>query len=362
MGVEIKLSDKELPISPAMIEFLDQTINGRPHETGWADQLSEVLVPAEAEKRAQYAQEVAEKVLQNPLGQKSIYRAYDLLAAITIGNLQKLKGLQERHRFICVVGCPRHGGSYLTKELFIALGHDPERVPNVIAHDGFPNITPFALEERFNAYTAATQQMAEYLAMVEVYFAQSRRDSEGFTVVPKKATKAAYQGAFFNAVLGPHTEYIYTLRHPVAACISTYEKSTGLTLDGRFDARGNIEEWAKRDAMWLGMSEGEALRSDYFNLYLRYWEHYHYLLALSGLAANKNRIIVAYGRDRLMSVAKKLHERLGSKAKPGDFKVFDNKARHPEWSAKAAAAIARVAQVWKSAGLAFPVDEVMEGW
>jgi hypothetical protein len=362
MGVEIKLSDKELPISPAMIEFLDQTINGKPHDSGWADQLSEVLIPTEAEQRAQYAQEVAEKVLQNPLGQKAIYRAYDLLAAITIGNLQKLKGLQERHRFICVVGCPRHGGSYLTKELFIALGHDPERVPNVIAHDGFPNITPFALEERFNAYTAATQQMAEYLAMVEVYFAQSRRDGEGFTVVPKKATKAAYQGAFFNSVLGPHTEYIFTLRHPVAACISTYEKSTGLTLDGRFDARGNIEEWAKRDLMWLGVSEGEVLRSDYFDLYLRYWEHYHYHLALSGFAANKNRMIVAYGRNRLMAVAKKIHERFNSKTEPGDFKVFDKRARHLEWGAKSTAAIARVGQVWKSAGLAFPVDEVMEGW
>lgn len=362
MGVEIKLTDKELPISPAMIEFLDHTIAGKPQEAVWSDQLSEVLVPMEAERRVQYAQDVAEKVLQNPLGQKAIYRAYDLLAAISIGNLQKLKGLQERHRFICVVGCPRHGGSYLTKELFIALGHDPERVPNVIAHDGFPNITPFALEERYNAYTAATQQMAEYLAMAEVFFAQSHRDADGYTVVPKKATKAVYQGAFFNSVLGPKTEYIFTLRHPVAACISTYEKSTGLTLDGRFDARGNIEEWAKRDATWLGMDEGSILRSDYFDLYLRYWEHYHYNLALTGLAANKNRTIVAYGRDRLMALAKKLHERLGSSAAPGDFKVFDKRARHPEWGTKATAAIARVAQVWKSAGLAFPVDEVMEGW
>ena len=362
MGVEIKLSDKELPISPAMIEFLDRTITGKPHDAVWADQLSEVLVPTEAEQRDQYAQEVAEKVLKDPLGQKAIFRAYELLAAITIGNLQKIKGLQERHRFVCIVGCPRHGGSYLTKELFLAIGHDPDRVPNVIAHDGFPNITPFGLEERFNAWTAATQQMAEYLAMVEVYFAKSFRDREGFTVVPKKATKAVYQGAFFNRVLGANTEYIFTLRHPAAACVSTYEKSTGLTLDGRFEARGNIEEWAKRDAMWAGLSEGEVLRSDYFDLYLRYWEHYHYNLALTGLGANKNRTIVAYGRERLMALAKKLHERFGSKAAPGDFKVFDKRSRHPEWNEKSVSAITRVAQVWKSAGLTFPVDDVMEGW
>jgi len=362
MGVEIKLSDKELPISPALIEFLDCTITGKPQVAGWFDQLSEVLVPTEADQRAQYAQEVAEKVLQNPLGQKAIYRAYELLAAITIGTVQKLKGLQERHRFICVTGCPRHGGSYLTKELFLAIGFDPERVPNVIAHDGFPNITPFALDERYNAYTAATQQMAEYLAMVEVFFARSYRDAHGYTVVPKKATKAAYQGAFFNSVLGPKTEYIFTLRHPIAACISTYEKSTGLTLDGRFEARGNIEEWAKRDAMWYGMDEGSIARSDYFDTYLRYWEHYHLNLALTGLSAAHNRTIVAYGRDRLMTLAKKLHERFGSAAVPGEFQAFDKRLRHPEWNAKATPAIARVAQVWKTVGMAFPVDEVMEGW
>lgn len=362
MGVEIKLTDKDLPVSPHMIEFLDHTIAGTPQDSVWSDQLSEVLVPAEAEQRAQYAQEVAEKVMKNPLGQKAIYRAYDLLAAISVGNLQKLKGLQERHRFICVIGCPRHGGSYLTTELFRAIGYSPEQVPNVIAHDGFPDIRPFVLEERFNAYTAATQQMAEYLAMVEVFFAKSFRDRDGYTVVPKKATKAAYQGAFFNGVLGPNTEYIFTLRHPVAACISTYEKSTGMPLDSRFDARGNIEEWAKRDAMWFGMSEGAVLRSDYFDLYLRYWQHYHYMLALTGLAASKKITVVAYGKERLMNLAAKLHGGFGSKAVPGEFKVFDKRSRHPEWNEKATPAIVRVAQVWKSAGLDFPVDEVMEGW
>jgi hypothetical protein len=361
VGVEIKLTDKELPISPAMIEFLDRHIAGQPHDAAWADQLSETLVPTEAEQRFQHAQSVADKVLQHPLGQQAIYRAYELLAAISIGSMQKLKALHERYRFICVVGCPRHGGSYLTQELFLALGHDPGRVPNVIAHDGFPNITPYALDERYNAHTSFTQQTAEYLAMVEVYFAKSRR-VDGYTIVPKKATKAAYQGAFFSAALGPKTEYILTLRHPVAACISTYEKSTGLPLDGRFDVRGNIEEWVKRDLMWLGADEGSLLRSDYFDAYLRYWEHYHCALALTGLAASRNRTVVAYGRERLMTLARELHRRLGSAAAPGEFKVFDKRSRHPEWNDPAGRAIERVARVWRLAGLEFPVEEVREGW
>jgi hypothetical protein len=361
MGVEIKLTDKELPISPAMIEFLDHHIAGKAQEATWSDQLSETLVPTEAEQRFQYAQSVAEKVLQHPVGQQAIYRAYDLLAAISIGTMQRLKPLHERYRFICVVGCPRHGGSYLTKELFLALGHDAARVPNVIAHDGFPNVTPYMLDDRHNAYTSLTQQTAEYLAMVEVYYAKSRR-VDGYTIVPKKATKAVYQGAFFNAVLGPKTEYIVTLRHPVAACISTYEKSTGLPLDGRFDVRGNIEEWVKRDLMWLGADEGSLLRSDYFDAYLRYWENYHYLLVLSGLAANRNWTVVAYGKERLVAMGRKLHERFGSAAAPGEFKVFDKRSRHRDWNGKAEKAIARVAETWKLAGLVFPVEEVMEGW
>ena len=344
-----------------MIEFLDHFIAGKSLEATWSDQVSETLVPTEERRRYDYAQSVADKIMQDPLGQQAIFRAYDLLAAITIGALQKLKTLHERYRFICVVGCPRHGGSYLTKELFTALGHDAGRVPNVIAHDGFPDLTPYRLDESHNAFTVFTQQTAEYLAMVELYFSKSRR-VDGYTVVPKKATKAAYQGAFFNAVLGPNTEYIVTLRHPVAACISTYEKSTGLPLDGRFDARGNIEEWIKRDLMWLGADEGSLLRGDYFDVYLRYWENYHSLLALSGLAANRNWTVVAYGRERLMSLAQKFHERLGGGGEANEFKVFDRRSRHREWNDKAVGAIERVSHTWKLAGLVFPVAEVMEGW
>ena len=63
-----------------------------------------------------------------------------------------------------------------------------------------------------------------------------------------------------------------------------------------------------------------------------------------------------------MSLAKKYHRRFDSKAVPGDFKIFDKRSRQPDWNAKATPTIARVAEVWKSAGLNFPVAEVMEGW
>lgn len=361
MGVEIKLTDKEFPVSPVFIDFLHRHIEEKEFEVSWHDQLSEVLIPAQADEKQQAAVAVAEQVLQHPLGQRAIYRSYELLTALLVGQPEKLKLFHDRYRFICVVGCPRHGGSYLTKQLFLAVGIDPDRVPNAIAHDGFPDAAPFQLKEQYNSLTTMTQNMAEYLAMVEVFFANSRV-FDNFIVVPKKATKAAYHGAFFNTAFGPNTEYIVTLRHPLAACVSTYEKSTGLPEDGRFKVRGNIEEWARRDSLFTGADADQVLQQDYFDVYLRYWEHYHLNLALTGLAANKNWQVVVYGRERLMKLAAGIHHRFGSSALVEEFKVFDKRSRHRDWNAKATAAIARVAQVWKSAGLTFPVDEVMEGW
>jgi hypothetical protein len=361
MGVEIKLTDKEFPASPVFVDFLHRTIEEQPYEASWHEQLSEVLVPAQAEERQKAAAAVAEKVLQHPLGQKAIVRSYELLTAILIGQPEKLRNFQERYRFICVVGCPRHGGSYLTKQLYRAIGMDPDQVANAIAHDGFPDASPFQLKEGYNSTTIMVQNMAEYLAMVEVFYANSRL-FDNFVVVPKKATKAAYHGAFFHTVLGPNTEYVITLRHPLAACISTYEKSTGLPEDGTFKVRGNIEEWARRDAIFTGADPDAVPRQDYFDVYLRYWEQYHCNLALTGLAANRNWTVIAYDRERMMDLAASYFRRFRSKGTPEDFKVFDKRSRHPGWNRKAEAAIGRVADLWRTVGRRFPVDEVMEGW
>ena len=361
MGVEIKLTDKEFPVSPAFIEFLHHHLTEQPLEASWHDQLSEVLVPADAEKKREVAQAVAESVLKHALGQKAIYRSYELLTAILTGLPDKLRFVHDRYRFICIVGCPRHGGAYLTKQLLLALGTDPDRVPNAIAHDGFPDAGPFEFKEHYNSLTTMTQNMAEYLAMVEVFGANSRL-FDNFVIVPKKATKAAYQGAFFNTVLGPNTEYVITLRHPVTAAISTYEKSTGLPQDGRFSVRGNIEEWARRDNVFTGEDPNGIFRRDYFDVYLRYWEQYHYNLALTGLGANKNWTVVAYGREHMMQLAQKYFARFRNKSAVQEFKVFDNRNRHPQWHQKAEQAIQRVAGVWRVAGLVFPVDEIMECW
>jgi hypothetical protein len=361
MGVEIKLTDKEFPVSPVFIDFLHRQIEGKDFEASWHDQLSEELVPARADEAQKAAEAVAEQVLQHPIGQKAVYRSYELLTALLTGQPEKLRFFHERYRFICVVGCPRHGGSYLTKQLFLALGIDADRVPNALAHDGFPDAGPFQFRENYNSVTTMIQNMAEYLAMVEVFFANSRL-FENLVVVPKKATKGAYQGAFFNAALGPNTEYVITLRHPLAACVSTYEKSTGLPADGKFKVRGNIEEWARRDNEFTGANPATLVEEDYFGVYLRYWEQYHLNLALTGLSASRNWRVVVYGKDRMMALAREYFGRFRNKGKVEDFQVFDKRTWHKEWRPRSEEAIHRIAETWKAVGLIFPVDEVMEGW
>ncbi len=67
-------------------------------------------------------------------------------------------------------------------------------------------------------------------------------------------------------------------------------------------------------------------------------------------------------KERLESLAASFHDRFGSAEKPDDFKVRDQRARHPDWMKQAEPVVRRVSEVWRQSGVAFPFDEVMEAW
>jgi hypothetical protein len=362
MGIEIKLTDRELPASPVFIDFLHRQISGQNHVVSWNDQISETLLPMDAEGRIRQAQGVAEAVMAHPLGQRGIFRAYELFTALLTGDERRLQAFHDRFRFVVVVGCPRHGGTYVTKQLFRALGHDPEQVPNPIAHDGFPNSAPFHFSAGFNSQTQMLLQAAEYLAMVELWFGNCR-PVDGRIVVPKKATKTAYHGGFFRLIFGRDAEYIVTLRHPLAACISTYEKSGGLPQDGRFATRGNIEGWAWRDLEVMGRAAPAPGAMRYIEAYLGYWDYYHRQLADSGLAAaSRSWRVVAYGRERLMGLAAQLNRRYGLSDVVEDFEVRRKAERHPDWMQEADAVMRQMAVTWQGRHLPFPLIDLQECW
>jgi hypothetical protein len=362
MGVEIRLTDRELPVSPVYIDFLAHWLDGRPFDDGeWADQTSEVLnygLP-ELQRRAEA---VAPRVMNDERGRAHIARAYNLLLALLTGDFAPVAGLQQRFHFINVIGIPRSGGSYLTAELYRALGIEPRGVPFAVAHDGFPEAGPFEMAPAANSWVRSLHTMAEYLCMVELFFG-ARAPQQDRIVVPKKLTKGIYAGGFFHRILGEAVEHIVTLRHPVAACVSSYEKSGGLPADGRFVVRSNIEDWCRRDLLYTGCSAEELATMDYFDAYLRYWEQYHYSVATTGLSANRGLRVVVYGRERLETLAGEFHHRYGSALVPGEFKVNQAaRQRHPEWIERARPALQRVAALWARMDIPFPLAEVEECW
>lgn len=362
MGVEIRLTDRELPVSPVFIDFLAHILDGRPFDDReWADQTSEALnfgLP-ELQLRAEAA---APGVMNDARGRAHIGRAYSLLLALLTGDFAPIGELQRRFHFINVIGIPRTGGSYLTAELYRALGIAPHSVPFALAHDGFPEAGPFEIAPQANSWVRSLHTMAEYLSMVELYFG-ARTPHQGRIVVPKKLTKGIYAGGFFHRILGEAVEHLITLRHPVAACVSSYEKSGGLPADGRFAIRSNIEDWCRRDLLYTGCTADELVRMDYFDAYLRYWEQYHYYIATTGLSANREMRVVVYGKERLQAQAAAFHQRYGSKLAPGEFKISDTaRRRHPDWIERSAPALQRVAALWERIGIPFPLQEMAECW
>lgn len=362
MGVEIKLTDSELPVSPVFVDFLAHIVDKREFSgANWHDQLSEELSNDHV-KVMQQAQENAQRIMASEQGQRYIARAYQLFLALLTGDTDQIRDIQFRFHFVNIIGVPRNGGSYLTMEAYRALGYDVDKVPNVIAHDGFPEAGPFRFQKGANSWVASLQTMAEFLTMVEIYFGRNK-PHYGKIVVPKKLLKGSYAGGFFHQILGESVEHILTVRHPVTSAISAYEKSGGLPEDGLFKVRGNIEEWVRRDLSYTtGRTLDEITAMPYFDAYLYYWEQYHYYVATTGLSANRNINVVAYGQQRMEAVSRSFQNRFESGLQPTEFKVFDKRQRHPDWIKQAEPVVKRVAEVWDRVGLKFPYQEIMEIW
>lgn len=362
MGVEIKLTDQELPVSPVFVDFLAHIVDKREFENAnWHDQLSEELSDDHA-KVMEKAQQNAQRIMATEEGQRHVARAYQLFLALLAGDTDVIRDIQFKFHFINIIGVPRNGGSYLTSEVYRALGYDVNKVPNVIAHDGFPEAGPFRFQKGANSWVTSLQTMAEFLAMVEIYFGR-QKPRYGKVMVPKKLLKGSYAGGFFHQILGESVEHILTVRHPVTSAISAYEKSGGLPGDGKFKVRGNIEEWVRRDLSYTtGLDDPGILEMPYFDAYLYYWEQYHYYIATTGLSANRDIHIVPYGRERMQAVSRSFHNRFESGLEPAEFKVFNKRDRHPEWVRQAEPVVKRVTEVWERVGLKFPYREVMEIW
>jgi hypothetical protein len=351
------LSSEDLPLSPIFIDFLSRRLDRAPvADESWFDQISEALSNHGAAMR-RTARARLERLILDETAQDAIGRVYRWFCDLATARISALEDLHKRYQFILIVGLGRTGGSYLTGELYSAMGFDPAMIPTVIAHDGFPEAEPLALNQSGNPSITSLLSLGEYLTMIEMYFGSNTTDLP--IKVPKKLTKGVYAGGLFNFVFGDTAEYVITIRHPIASCVSTYEKSGGFPMDGLMKSRSNIEVWIKRDLMLAGVHASEVDRMDYFAAYVRYWEQYYINLAMSGLSANRHRVVIPFGKAYMEETARSWHVRFGSDR---DHSMFYSPGgmnqRYPQWVKRSQEAIERVAAVWLLMGLPFPLDEI----
>jgi hypothetical protein len=351
------LSAEDLPLSPIFVDFIARKCDGMGFDGQvWPNQLSEEL-SAENVDMARCAEYRLRLLVSSPQAQRAITRTYEWFRELITGRVDALRELHRQYQFVAIIGIPRSGGSYLTAEFYKSLGFNPEAVPAALAHDGVPEARPVNAGGFGNTWVQIVLRMAEFLTMLETEYEGRKGDRP--ILIPKKIVKGIYAPGFFRIVLGPSTEYVVTVRHPIASCISTIEKSGGMPASGKFAVRSAIERWIVRDIMLTGVVRTELRSCDYFDAYVRYWEQFYMNLALSGLLAHRRCTIVPYGRHSMEDVARAFHARVGSTASVSAFVAHENHGeRHAAWAERSELALQRVSAVWQTVGLRFPVGEV----
>ena len=359
MGLNLTLTDEELPVSPAFIEFLHTTLKGGEYHVGdWFGQEGEGL--ATNDGRFQDIQKKAHEVVSHPQGKALILKAYRYFKEMLTGKLDTLRNIN-RFQFYFVVGIPRTGGTYLTKQLFRASGIDYTKVQNALAHDGFPHLAHLSFKQVGNIHTNSLLQMAEYLIMVEVYFGEhARLAHRGGVVVPKKFTKVIYNYPLIKELFGANSIYLITTRHPLSIIQSTLDKSGGMPDNRKFVLRSAIERWAMDDNLYWGVPEGKVRQMNYVDVFLGYWRRFHIQMAVTGLPGLPTARIVPYGEQYMTGIVDDLYKQFGVDLKPEEFKVAP-KPKFPKAEESAAEkTLTEVNNAWEALGLKLPVEQLSE--
>lgn len=360
MGLNLTLTDQELPVSPAFIEFLHATLKGGEYHVGdWFGQEGEGL--ATNEGRFQDIQQKAQEVISHPHGKALVLKAYRYFKEMLTGKLDTLRNIN-RFQFYFVVGIPRTGGTYLTKQLFRASGIDYTKVQNALAHDGFPHLAHLSFKQVGNIHTNSLLQMAEYLIMVEVYFGEhARLAHRGGVVVPKKFTKVIYNYPLIKELFAMNANYLITMRHPLSIIQSTLDKSGGMPDNRKFVLRSAIERWALDDNLYWGIPEGRVRQMNYVDVFLGYWRRFHIQLAVTGLLNSPNVRIVPYGEKYMTGIVEEMYKNFGLQLEPEEFKVAPKPKFPKDEAAAADKTLQEVNNAWEALGLKMlPMEQLAE--
>jgi hypothetical protein len=326
----------------------------------WADQTTDFLhnpVPLP---------QFDDSLFKTPLSRRAVNDLLNMAVAIMAGNYPLVRRYLTNIRFAFVIGYPRSGGSYLTKELLRTVALDHKRVSEALAHDGFPELRDIWFDWNGNKpyyhLQDAIFQTAEFLVIANYYYQlKTRRQPSGIWLAPKKMHKMVNWGGSFKMLLGQgQADYLVTIRNPLPTAISIYEKSGGLPDDKLFPGqtpRSAIERWIMTDLMLLGYSMRQITAMNYFEAVQVSWSNFYARMATSGLFLGDRAEIemVPYGKQQLEGTVAVFRDQYSRERKPPEPVLIHEKAdEHPDWQAPASAAVAAMAQLWGSLGLAFP--------
>jgi len=307
-----------------------------------------------------------EALFQTPLSRRAVNDVLQMAIALLSGNFPVVRNYLQHVHFAFVIGYPRSGGSYLTKELLRTVGFDHTRVSEALAHDGFPDLRETWYDWNGNRpyfhLQNAVFEVAEFLVIANYYYQlKSARQPSGLWLAPKKMHKLINWGGSFKMLLGQGAaDYLVTLRHPLLAGISVAEKSGGYPEDGLFPLRAPrsaIERWIMTDLMHLGYGLDELAKMDYFEAVFASWSHFHIRMAGSGLFLGDREEIrlIPYGKASLEGVVREYREQYGDpQSAPEPFHTHDKAQQYADWVERGDAAVAAVATAWSALGLKFP--------
>lgn len=306
-----------------------------------------------------------ESLYRTPLSRRALNDLLQVTLALLAGQYGAIRRYLAPLHYAFVIGYPRSGGSYLTKELLRTVGLDHTRVSEALAHDGFPELRETWFDAVGNRPYYFLQesifQVAEFLVISGLYYRRkTQAQSDGRWLVPKKMHRMVYWAGSLKMLLGQgRADYLVTVRHPLPSCISAWEKSGGLPPDGLFPAaqpRSAIEHWVLRDLVRLGYPLEQIRAMPYFDAVRVSWTDYYTRMASSGLflGDRKEVRILPYGRSALEEVVADYRSGRADAAAPEPFATYHKADGHPEWIAAGDAAVQAVAGAWSALGLSFP--------
>lgn len=354
MGVEIKLTDRELPLAPAFVAHLTKHVDGKrlppaDWREGWG--LGSV-VPEEA--RQETAGQL-KGVLELETGEYWVTRVYQHFVALLTGDIGPINDFRYKYHCLTVLGSPGAGSDYLMQQLSLALGYKPDLMPAFTADDSLPAAGPFSFGKGYNSHVAGLLRFAEFLALVELGFGRAT-PHDGKILVPKRRLGDFRAWTVFRQVLDTACEPIVLVSHPAHLAQACADQGGGVPADGRFAARGDLEQGI---ANWARTPETDPTAPEYFEACLAAWERYYLTFAIRAHHLPEGTQIVPGTRHGLEVAAHTLHTRVDAEHSPEPCPLFRDPLPE-DWTSRAAPVIRRVAAVWADAGLSFPVDALLD--